>query len=371
MRRDTTKKRIFGLDCLRAIAILLVLLSHSALLVAPNDNGIIITVIKLFGATGVDIFFVLSGFLIGRIILRRIVRKQMDWNGLLRFWKRRWMRTLPNYYLILVINIFLWFLYNGRFPEQVWKYFVFLQNFNEGQSDFFSESWSLSIEEYAYLILPFLITLFTAKYGRKIAYFVVTLLVILMLNLLKWNYFNTYEVADYYDWSHSFRKVVIYRLDAIYIGFLLAYLWNEYRTLLIRNRFFLANLGIGLFIVLHLYLLISQTTPNTGRVFFVFIYLPLVSVSIALTFSFFMQLLFISPFKKQITWISKISYSLYLVNYSIVLISLQHFFNVEQLHFLPKVGVFMLFWVVTFILSNFLYKQFESPVLKLRDKIYP
>ena len=68
-----------------------------------------------FTATiGVEIFFVISGFLIGKIIYRIIQKDDFSFNDVREFWKRRWFRTLPNYYLVLLINILLWFLIYGK-----------------------------------------------------------------------------------------------------------------------------------------------------------------------------------------------------------------------------------------------------------------
>ena len=95
-------KRVFGLDLMRALAILFVVIGHGGhLLEKANTN---FPWIKLID--GVELFFVLSGFLIGGIII-----KEFQNNGtfgikqIFHFWKRRWFRTLPNHYLILILNI--------------------------------------------------------------------------------------------------------------------------------------------------------------------------------------------------------------------------------------------------------------------------
>jgi len=108
------KNRIFGLDVIRALAILLVLCSHSTLLLFPNQKHILLTVIQFFGTVGVDLFFVLSGFLIGTIILKQVHKGQTKFKDFCYFWVRRWFRTLPNYFLILLINIALLFVLKGE-----------------------------------------------------------------------------------------------------------------------------------------------------------------------------------------------------------------------------------------------------------------
>lgn len=64
--------RIFGLDLIRSVAILLVVMSHATLLLFPYSKHSIIVLVKILGAVGVDLFFVLSGFLIGGIRLKQI-----------------------------------------------------------------------------------------------------------------------------------------------------------------------------------------------------------------------------------------------------------------------------------------------------------
>ena len=94
--------RVFGLDLLRAYAILCVVYGHSYFLTSrtiPEE----IFFIPVFD--GVTLFFVLSGFLIGRILIRTITNRDFNANMLAEFWIRRWFRTLPNYMLVLTILV--------------------------------------------------------------------------------------------------------------------------------------------------------------------------------------------------------------------------------------------------------------------------
>src|SRR5258708_1726234 len=101
-KTQTEHKRIYGLDILRAIAILLVLYSHSI----PFLSGIFSSkLLSLPIIDGVSIFFVLSGFLIGGILIKIIEKEGVSKVGLLNFWIRRWMRTLPLYYFVLTLLI--------------------------------------------------------------------------------------------------------------------------------------------------------------------------------------------------------------------------------------------------------------------------
>ncbi len=91
-----TGKRIYGLDILRVIAISTVVIAHSAIML-PEHIG------KYFYEhmiDGVSIFFVLSGFLIGKILLKYINETRFNFLNLLDFWIRRWFRTLPAFFVV-------------------------------------------------------------------------------------------------------------------------------------------------------------------------------------------------------------------------------------------------------------------------------
>src|SRR5436190_15587708 len=94
-------KRVYGLDILRAVAILLVVLIHGTALIGESPIGMF-TYLKI--PDGVNLFFVLSGYLIGTILSKHITTEKFTLKPLLNFWQRRWFRTLPNYYLFLLIN---------------------------------------------------------------------------------------------------------------------------------------------------------------------------------------------------------------------------------------------------------------------------
>src|SRR4051794_25447542 len=86
-------QRVYGLDILRALAILEVVYAHAFRF---TDSRL------PFLYDGVGIFFVLSGYLIGGILLKTINTTEFRKENLLKFWYRRWWRTLPAYYFVLV-----------------------------------------------------------------------------------------------------------------------------------------------------------------------------------------------------------------------------------------------------------------------------
>ena len=180
------KTRIFGLDIIRSVAILMVVFSHLYYLI-DSKNALFISISGLLGFFGVELFFVLSGFLIGTILLKQFLDNSFTIKEVIHFLKRRWFRTLPNYYLILFINLFIAFQL-GYLTNDAWKYFLFLQNFSQYSITFFTESWSLSIEEWAYILAPiFLLFVWKLHFkNKKVSFIVSVLILILIFHLIRY-----------------------------------------------------------------------------------------------------------------------------------------------------------------------------------------
>ncbi|MGO4477052.1 acyltransferase family protein [Massilia sp. 2TAF26] len=145
--------RLAGLDTLRALAIAMVLMSHYNGFVA---RGSIFGFIGEVGWAGVDLFFVLSGYLIGNQLLAPAARGESV--QLKTFVARRLLRTLPNYYVVLAVYLLLphspiW----GKTMAPVWRFLSFTQNFGLRYGETFTHSWSLCIEEQFYLVLPLVV----------------------------------------------------------------------------------------------------------------------------------------------------------------------------------------------------------------------
>jgi peptidoglycan/LPS O-acetylase OafA/YrhL len=141
------------LDVLRAAAIIAVFLAHEL-----NINVGRVNLLSAFNS-GVELFFVLSGFLIGRICLRSF---QHDTFSFWSFWRARWWRTLP-YLAAIVVYVAIRHLY--AFPPLPLYYGVFLQNYLGVTG--FGPSWSLCVEEHFYLCLPLLVFLAVCLSGIR------------------------------------------------------------------------------------------------------------------------------------------------------------------------------------------------------------
>jgi peptidoglycan/LPS O-acetylase OafA/YrhL len=160
--------RIMQLDVLRALAILLVLASHAA---SSRDGGFLQPLdafLHRIGWSGVDLFFVLSGYLIGGLLFNEIRRHgQLD---VRRFLVRRMLRIWPSYYLLLAFLMLRLPWEPGGSLARAWSgmrlAFVHLQNYGWCARD---HLWSLAVEEHFYLALPLLLWLLLRQRGRGLA----------------------------------------------------------------------------------------------------------------------------------------------------------------------------------------------------------
>ena len=144
--------RQFGLDLLRAIAILLVMVSHYANNVSAWFHLSPPPRLFFAGDLGVELFFALSGFLIGRILLQ-IADRGPTPRDLGIFLVRRWMRTLPLYFLWLGV-LFACFPPATQVAAHAWRFATLTQNLLQPMPPdyFFAVSWSLAVEEWFYLL---------------------------------------------------------------------------------------------------------------------------------------------------------------------------------------------------------------------------
>ena len=165
-------KRIFGLDFLRSSSILLVLFSHTSWIY--QSAGIVGKMQDFSGLIGIELFLILSGYLVGNIIFKQFTTQKYSFIEVGIFLLRRLFRILPSYYLILIINIFIAILFGFSISDS-WKYFLFIQNFSTPIPPLFPESWSLPIKELSYgfvvIVLFTFSKLITFKF-RKCYYFV-------------------------------------------------------------------------------------------------------------------------------------------------------------------------------------------------------
>ena len=351
-------ERIFGLDIFRAAAIILVVMGHGDFML----RNTILSGFPYFSMIdGVDIFFVLSGFLIGTILLKEINQEHpFGLKQLTVFWKRRWLRTLPNYYLILLVNYII--VHQNIIKEDIlqfnWKFLFFMQNLNSSFYGFFWESWSLSVEEWFYIISPILLLLLLKFLTPKTSFIIITALMILFPFFYRISMSNA--LVEFFAYDITFKKIVLCRLDSIAFGLLAAWFLFYYESYWKKFKTF--SLLIGLSLMTY----ILKFAPNESYFYnqvYYFTASPL-SAMLILPYAFSIKT---STWKisKVITHISKISYSMYLLNLAIVA-------EVIRDNFLPVGGIdgiikYILYWIIVIIGATLLYSYFEKPIMNLRN----
>lgn len=357
------ESRNFGLDLFRTIAILFAVVYHGNYCL----DGKIIGFINLFIFDGVSMFFILSGFLIGNIIFKEFEHNGMRLKPIIHFWVQRWYRTLPNYFLILLVLIGLnTYLAQPLWEGDLWRFFTFTQNLDYFKTDFFPESWSIATEEWFYFCAPLLLMLFSKIGNFKSSFLTLTLLFIFGIFVLRAYEFT--QVVDLMDGKYfdlHFRKSVILRADSVMYGFLGAYIFHYNRKIWDQIR--IKGFWIGLsFVIVNK--VISKFTGNNNWYSGVFT-LSLIPLAFTLMLPYFYNLKIKSQkIMEVVQKISLISYSLYLTNLSLIYLPFLHnkvFIDHSIANQILKISIY---YISVFGLSILIYKYFEAPILKFRDR---
>lgn len=161
-RADSTKRPIDGL---RALSVLWVIEYHTlAFIGRPLRNDAVGAALRVVnrGHLGVDVFFVLSGFLIAWLLMRE--HELTGSIGLRTFYRRRAMRILPAYFVALAIHVLL----IPRNRDTAWANLLFVNNFLPESRQCMSWTWSLAVEEQFYILFP-LALLVALRFSRPVA----------------------------------------------------------------------------------------------------------------------------------------------------------------------------------------------------------
>ncbi|RZJ31550.1 MAG: acyltransferase [Flavobacterium sp.] len=361
--------KIFGLDLMRVGAILLVLSAH-ILWIYPDCKNLLTKAMSFSGFIGVEIFFVLSGFLIGGSLHRAFLKENYNLAMMRNFLRRRLFRIMPNYLLILIVNLIVFSAIGYNIAEP-WKYFVFLQNFASPMLPFFPESWSMAIKEIPYFIIPFVL-LFLAGFapsGRRnrLFLFMVFGLIAIPMAAKIWFYFH--HSVTLAQWNVSLRSVAIYRIDAVMTGVL--FTWIRYNYINFWRRYKVPMLIFGLSVLAILAALVGfiKIGIENHPFFWDVIFLPAISIASASFLPFFSEWKSAhSILEKPVKFLGAVSYFVYLTHYSLILYTMKYLIDTTSLPLITRHIFTFAYLVLTFALSWLLYTYFEKPILRLRER---
>ncbi len=350
--------RIFGLDVMRATAILLVVFWHSYDLITDLAPGFEAP----FFLDGVDLFFVLSGYLIGGILLGQLGKEGVPWGARLKdFWLRRFFRTLPNYYLFLLINIaLLWLgMRPGLLHPNVLVYFAFLQNAWVSVDLFFWESWSLVVEVWFYLLFPVLLYVFSKLLGMDARKALLATTILFLVLPMVARCMMAPEVDSIAAGERTVRKLATTRLDAVAYGVLAAWVraflpgaWRSLRW----PCFVLGSVGMCV---------VSSFYGDAELRYSLTWYYTLNACSMALLLPLMASWERAPKAGGVFTWLSRVSYALFLVHMPVRAL-LEPYYHRSG----PVSGwlQFAGYLALCAALAWFVQRAYEEPLMNLRER---
>ena len=365
--------RVFGLDLLRAVAIMSVVCAHGFVVLYPHLVGVL-GIFGHGGFYGVELFFVLSGFLIGQILIRQGLGLGRIANVAV-FYVRRWFRTLPLFFLFLGINVWLELQFRQHrvgFSE-ILSHGLFLRNLTAFHMTFFPESWSLAIEEWFYLLFPAMLWLGLKMSKRFDAVFLSAAFVFFGFSTVA-RMFSANDPAA--TWSEAQRMVVIYRFDALMIGMFAAWISVRFPVRWRKHGLLAALAGIVLLLAMYatLWKIENHQLAFGDDSYFARTFrFTLVSLGFALLLPWasgwtLTRENFCSTAIRRIAlW----SYGLYLVHLPAFVIVTEWVFRDSAKSLLKALSSFTLQIGGAIVLSALLYRFFESRCTRLRERVAP
>lgn len=379
-----SKNHFDALDGLRAFAIILVMLCHSSWHFSPlnfNIGPIALQNIFYNGWCGVDLFFVLSGFLITTQIIAAPITSQTYIN----FIMRRFFRIAPAYY----ISVTLFLLFYKIIPElmsqkealNIWiipylAHLLFLQDYIGREPVIENTFWSIPVEIKFYLLCPFLICIIGMAKNVKLQIAIILTILLSYLCLKIFFITTTYGFQNilFEDFNFNIKTKFHFALEGLLTGVLCAVIFNCLKNLNLKNNM---NHGHIYFILgLLLFLALSLSNP-----YFVDVAKPFeqtfLSAGYALCFGF---MVFGALFgniansflsSRPLRFIAKISYSMYLTH--IFTFGFQHtlhskLFYLTNNNELSWILLLPFYFGLTIGLSFMLYNYIEKPFINWSKK---
>jgi peptidoglycan/LPS O-acetylase OafA/YrhL len=329
------------------------------------------------GWAGVDLFFVLSGFLISSLLFAEYKKTQEI--SLNRFFIRRGFKIYPAFWVMLLGSFLIARAYGMRFPRVLWlREILFIQNYRHG---IWNHTWSLAVEEHFYIILPLLLLALTKfSKNRPDPFWSIPYLFCVLAPLTLAMRFASVEQASYRPeefWKFMFLTHL--RIDALFFGVVLGYFYH-FRAGLIPNllgnrwsRLALEGLTALLLSACFVFPMESPFMQSFGLtlVYLGFGGLLLLSLTArgqhqslpALGVAF-------SKIGDLLAFLGKYSYSIYLWHVPVEIFALK---GIRALSPAPLSAATMtyLYIAISIPIGILMARIVEFPVLLLRDRLFP
>lgn len=363
----TTANRSQALDILRFAAVFLVIGRHLPPLGENCSQWLykVCTIWTRGGWIGVDLFFVLSGFLVSGLLFKDYQKNNTL--SVARFYIRRGFKIYPAFYVFLFSTLIVWLVFN---PSQVTKQNViaeifFLQNYFGG---IWWHTWSLAVEEHFYFLLPILLLLLLKK--RKLSDdpfrpIVSIAIAVCFLFLI----FRIIQSNIWLEFSGIHLTASHVRLDSLFVGVVISYFYHFHRDKFekaVKGRRLLLFIS-GLLLLSPAFIFELNTTPFIYTFGFALLYLGSAALLCAAMFTGFLNSKILRPFG----YIGSHSYSIYLWHAPVmqwgVLIICKKILG----SYLNCTTAVLLTVVLSFLTGIVMAIIIEIPFLKIRDRFFP
>lgn len=358
---------LHGLHHLRALAILLVFLFHYQIPMFGHPDWL--PDWAKFGWTGVDLFFVLSGFLISSQLFRVMQRQGgIDFRS---FFIKRFFRILPLYWLVVAIYFFVPAFHEREALPPLYKFLTFTQNFglNLRLHGTFSHAWSLCVEEHFYLALPVVLAILHAAGITKRGIWLLPLLFLFGIYIRHYGWTQLYQpFLDTNDAGINWYQYIYYptynRLDGLLIGVAIAALYVYRPQLWARlARYGNVLMVAGLLVLTGAYFLCYEEHSYAASVFG----FPLVAMGYGLlVMGSLSPSCFLHKWQSKTTaLIASLSYGIYLTHKGVIHMTQNLLSGMDA----NSNIMLLLCMAVCVVVAWGLYWVVESPFMRWRDKL--
>ncbi len=365
------------LDGLRGLAVILVLMRHAVRPFWPADDPVVNAFGWDFGTfmsngwIGVDLFFILSGFLITHHILRLNERKHGNWTWR-PYLEKRALRIVPAYYAVLLMAVLGVFPYYEMSSQllglRVGYHMLFFQDYLP--SNIIVAFWSLGVEEKFYLIAPFLILARTNRQSVQEQTTGIFMLLLLGIALRIFTAVNEPNVESYEQFFYTFRSPFHMTMDPILFGVLIAFIYRAKDRLPRITSTSAANLAFWSGAALFLWLstansMMAEITWWDKTLQPTVVALAFAGITFGLIFGGGPAAIFRSTL---LFFFARISYSLYLIHIPLVPVSLRLANEIASGDSVFSVFV-VIFGSLSLIAALALHFAVEKPFLLMKERV--